>query len=937
MTNLSTRMSLFLIRAHPLPISILPCSNPNVRLVSQSLFFVSYFLVNFRSLYILAIHARELIHYRSEGIGTLISTYGDDEPDESLKSHPIGLQEYFAAYPDGDLVLLVLPISPIYRNILMDARRRVTLAIKDELGTVQRGGMKWSANRRRQAVGWSGWPAWLLLGSTGGGEGILLWWLRRPGGHRLDPSRALPPCRFHSLTGIPPSCLDDDDQQQEELMLQNHWSESEDDDHPSMLSKTHLKHHHISSLIQQLKHSQPEQAITLFHDLEIIWNYPPTDQDNLAYITAATQAHPRSESELAQLVRLAIKYNLKDQHEKLLREKSIKQYHDQQLIHGALLLISQDSQQFILNQLNNNQKIQQHWIEQDLIQALAQQDQLDLLFHTLSNLSSWHHNRDRLINLIDRLLSHIPLPIKNHHPPSPHILRIHSLAERILQTTGIEIFRDKPERLAGKLFIRLNPSYTFDHVWAWYQLSKSRTGGRVLESCLIVILQFRAELTRKHSDLLDQVLSDFRALALVSRSLSPVELVGCIENILWLAIETKRAPLACAALDLELIKLLEGNHTGLMEGERMVELLGLLFSLAESREQAYMFYERLAQLGRPTPRFFERLLRGYLALCESPRATLQERPQALPMPRLMAILQHMKHAGIPPDSQTYAILLNHYSAVVRCNPRNLSTRLQLERIHTLIKLDINLEPDPQLIHQLFKAFSYNGLYDKAWAIWDQFFSPRPDAFSNNKKKLTSMEHLRKVSNPSFATMFDLAGFESERHGDGRLNMKAIQGWNFLLNQSLLRRGSSFPGQSPVRTEEEEEEDTSERKMMVCCSSLNKNLFDAWIECLCRSGRIEEACMLVFPPAHAPKEGEDCMVDDDESQSSSRSVEEVYMVTKQFVDQRTLSLLLRFAKRHDSSSRHSPSETVLRRPNIVAAVQSHFPHLWPVVSDQGRFN
>jgi len=99
-----------------------------------------------------AIHARELIHYRSEGIGTLISSYADDEPDDSLRSLPIGLQEYFAPYPDGDLVLLVLPISPIYRNILGDSRRGVTLAIQDELGTIQRKGMMWSANRRRLSV-----------------------------------------------------------------------------------------------------------------------------------------------------------------------------------------------------------------------------------------------------------------------------------------------------------------------------------------------------------------------------------------------------------------------------------------------------------------------------------------------------------------------------------------------------------------------------------------------------------------------------------------------------------------------------------------------------------------------------------------------------------------------------------------------------------------
>jgi len=132
---------------------------------------------------------------------------------------------------------------------------------------------------------------------------------------------------------------------------------------------------------------------------------------------------------------------------------------------------------------------------------------------------------------------------------------------------------------------------------------------------------------------------------------------------------------------------------------------------------------------------------------------------------------------------------------------------------------------------------------------------------------------------------------------------------------------------------------------MSCSSLNKNLFDAWIECLCRSGRIHEAIKLVFPPRHGLyTEGQDCAEGDDDGEevsSSLRSDEEVYMVTQPFVDQRTLSLLLRFAKRHDASCRPPPSEShpgpAPLRPTIVAAILAHFPHLWPSVSDQGPFN
>ncbi|EGG03494.1 uncharacterized protein MELLADRAFT_109292 [Melampsora larici-populina 98AG31] len=97
-----------------------------------------------------AIHARELIQYRSKGVGTLISTFPKDHPDESLQGLPIGLQEYFAPYPNGDLLLLSLPISNIYHNIETDVpNHSATLSIKDELASIQRQSSLWSANWRR--------------------------------------------------------------------------------------------------------------------------------------------------------------------------------------------------------------------------------------------------------------------------------------------------------------------------------------------------------------------------------------------------------------------------------------------------------------------------------------------------------------------------------------------------------------------------------------------------------------------------------------------------------------------------------------------------------------------------------------------------------------------------------------------------------------------
>ncbi|KAK4055688.1 hypothetical protein OIV83_000234 [Microbotryomycetes sp. JL201] len=74
---------------------------------------------------------RELIAYRAKEIGTLISVYPEGAGD--FEGLPIGLQEYYAPYPDseGDLLLLGMPIATIFRNALPPNRANLTLSIAD--------------------------------------------------------------------------------------------------------------------------------------------------------------------------------------------------------------------------------------------------------------------------------------------------------------------------------------------------------------------------------------------------------------------------------------------------------------------------------------------------------------------------------------------------------------------------------------------------------------------------------------------------------------------------------------------------------------------------------------------------------------------------------------------------------------------------------------
>lgn len=81
----------------------------------------------------LAVHTRELIAFRGMNTGVLMSTYKDLE---GLEGIPVGLQEYYAPFPDGDgdLLFLAMPISKVFRNALPPYEPNVTMTISDLYG-----------------------------------------------------------------------------------------------------------------------------------------------------------------------------------------------------------------------------------------------------------------------------------------------------------------------------------------------------------------------------------------------------------------------------------------------------------------------------------------------------------------------------------------------------------------------------------------------------------------------------------------------------------------------------------------------------------------------------------------------------------------------------------------------------------------------------------
>ncbi|KAK4056597.1 hypothetical protein OIO90_002445 [Microbotryomycetes sp. JL221] len=95
--------------------------------------------------------ARDDAGERAKDIGTLLSVYKDDVADKELAGLSIGLQEYYAPFPDshGDLLLLGMPLATIFRNALPPHEPNLTMSIADLEGL---GDGNLSAGRMRVAL-----------------------------------------------------------------------------------------------------------------------------------------------------------------------------------------------------------------------------------------------------------------------------------------------------------------------------------------------------------------------------------------------------------------------------------------------------------------------------------------------------------------------------------------------------------------------------------------------------------------------------------------------------------------------------------------------------------------------------------------------------------------------------------------------------------------
>lgn len=79
-----------------------------------------------------------------------MSTYGEDS---GMPGIPIGLQEYYTMMPEsnGDILLLAMPISTIFRNAITSPQHNLTFTVSDVVGFEQNDG-NLAAGRMRIAL-----------------------------------------------------------------------------------------------------------------------------------------------------------------------------------------------------------------------------------------------------------------------------------------------------------------------------------------------------------------------------------------------------------------------------------------------------------------------------------------------------------------------------------------------------------------------------------------------------------------------------------------------------------------------------------------------------------------------------------------------------------------------------------------------------------------
>ncbi|GAA5892998.1 uncharacterized protein JCM6883_007535 [Sporobolomyces salmoneus] len=231
-----------------------------------------------------------------------------------------------------------------------------------------------------------------------------------------------------------------------------------------------------------------------------------------------------------------------------------------------------------------------------------------------------------------------------------------------------------------------------------------------------------------------------------------------------------------------------------LESSTAIRHIESLMRASSSFEEAFESYDEIRALDPSiftSTNDYNSILEAFLSL-SFPSSSSTPSPTA-PPPLVMEFLADMRKSSLPANSVTYSILLTYYS-------RTSSASIQLiEHLHSLIKLDINLDPDTALFNSLMSAYSRVGAYSQVYRIWETL--------------LINSQHSRGSAGGgrigpdqrSFSVFLDTCGYDRSQEAQKR----ARRVWNDEKGLGIKR---------------------------------NRKNWDTWIECLCRWGKpnLEEA-------------------------------------------------------------------------------------------------
>lgn len=239
----------------------------------------------------------------------------------------------------------------------------------------------------------------------------------------------------------------------------------------------------------------------------------------------------------------------------------------------------------------------------------------------------------------------------------------------------------------------------------------------------------------------------------------------------------------------------------------VTEAINVLMQTADYHSEAFKTY---AQLRNVTERFSES---QYNSIITNFIALSYPDSSVAPPQFVMQMMQDMRAAGYKPGSRILTALLTTYAALgkkarkmSKASPtQNFQVAALLHAIrdiHALINLDPVVSIDVPLLSSLMDAFSSAGAFADAFEVWDELVRLQP----------TIPKDQAHLYSPAVSVIIDTCG-----QAEYLPRARRIWGW-------ATRRGLN----SDDRT------------------------WAAWVECLCRVGKIDEAtdvvCAMQNPPA-----------------------------------------------------------------------------------------